>query len=91
MDDLIDRKSIKLYQAKVLDLDDVVEQREFAASLGAKINLNQAWQLIIDKVKRALLRDIERHIQIKATEIEGGKLMLEASIWIEDPEGGADG
>lgn len=91
MDDLIDRKPIKLYQAKVLDLDDVVEQREFAASQGAKINLNQAWQLVIDKVKRALLRDIERYIQIKATEIEGGKLLLEASIWIEVPEGNDDG
>ena len=91
MADLIGRKPIRLYQAKCLDLDDVVEQREFAASLGAKIKLDQAWQLVIDKVKRALLRDIERHIQIKATETEKGKLMLEASIWIAAPEGGADG
>lgn len=90
MGDLIGRKPVKLYQARVISIDDVEKQREFAKSCEVKITLDQAWQLVVDKVKKALLRDIDRHIELKALDNGDGTILTEASIWIEVPEGGAD-
>ena len=90
MSDSTGRKSVKLYQAKVIRIDDIVAQKEFAKSCEVNITLNQAWQMVVDKVKKALLRDIERHIDFKATDNGDGTILTEAAIWIEVPEGGDD-
>lgn len=83
---MMERKAIKLYQAKVFDLSDIEAQIAQAKELNIKITGDQAWALLVDRVKKALLRDIEKHIEFRMMNNPDGTILTEALIWIEVPE-----
>lgn len=83
----IGSKLIKLYQARVIQLSDVQNTREFLKKdMGLKLTYNQVWTLLLERVKKAIMRDIEKHIELRVQENQDGSICAEATLWIANKE-----